>query len=177
MKFVDTGLAGALVLELEPQTDERGFFARTFCEREFAQRGLCTRFVQGGMSHNPRAETLRGLHFQAPPHAETKIMRCIQGALFDVIVDLRPGSATYCRWFGVELTAANRRALYVPEGFAHGFQTLQAETTVLYQLSSFFEPSAARGVRWDDPAFGIQWPPAAARLISARDRGFEDFRK
>lgn len=176
MIFTPTPLAGAFIVEVEPQADERGLFARTFCAEEFARHGLCASFPQCSTSFNHKAGTLRGLHYQAAPHAEAKLVRATAGAIFDVIVDLRAGSQTHRAWFGVELTATNRRALYIPEGLAHGFQTLADGAEVFYQISRPYVPEAARGARWDDPAFGISWPPAAARTISDRDRNWPDFR-
>lgn len=175
MIFLPTPLAGAMIVDVEPHTDERGAFARTFCASEFAQRGLCASFPQSSTSFNHKAGTLRGMHYQAAPHAEAKLVRVTAGAIFDVIVDLRDGSPTRCAWFGVELSAANRRALYIPESFAHGFQTLTDAAEVLYQISRSHVPDAARGVRWDDPAFGIAWPRAVS-CISERDRRYPDFR-
>jgi dTDP-4-dehydrorhamnose 3,5-epimerase len=172
--FRETAVAGVWIVDPEPHTDERGFFARTWCAREFAERGLSARFVQASVSHNPRRGTLRGLHYQAAPHAEAKLVRCTRGAVYDVALDLRPGSPTYRRHVAVVLDARSHRALYIPEGCAHGFQTLEDDTDVLYQMSAFHAPEAARGVRWDDPAFAIPWP-AAERLISARDRAYPDF--
>jgi dTDP-4-dehydrorhamnose 3,5-epimerase len=134
-------------------------------------------FVQTSVSHNAVARTLRGLHFQAPPHEEDKLVTCVRGSLFDVLLDLRRDSPTFRSWFGVELSAGNGRSVFVPAGLAHGFQTLEDETTVLYNISAYYRPEAARGVRWDDPAFGIEWPPAETRVISERDRSFPDFRK
>ena len=174
MKFLPTPLAGAFVVELELLEDERGFFARSFCEKEFAAHGLDSRLVQCNVSFNRRRGTLRGMHFQAPPKGEAKLVRCTAGAIHDVIVDLRPASATYCRWFGVELTARNRRALYVPERFAHGFQTLADDSEVLYNMSEFFHPELARGVRWNDQRFAIEWP-LPDPIVSKRDRGYPDF--
>jgi dTDP-4-dehydrorhamnose 3,5-epimerase len=173
--FTPAPLDGAVVLDLERRTDERGWFSRTFAVEELAAHGLVTDVVHMNASFNDRAGTLRGMHYQAAPHAECKIVRCTRGAVFDVIVDLRPGSDTYTRWFGVELTADNGRSLYVPEGFAHGFQTLEDSTEVLYVMSHHYVPDAARGVRWDDPAFGIDWPAADARVMSERDAGYPDF--
>jgi dTDP-4-dehydrorhamnose 3,5-epimerase len=173
--FTETGLPGAWLVEPEPIADERGFFARTFDADAFAERGMRAAFPQCSVSYNARAGTLRGLHFQAAPHAEAKLVRCTAGAIFDVIVDLREGSPTRGRWTGVELSAENRRALYVPEGFAHGFQTLADASEVLYQISAPYVPDAARGVRWDDTAFGITWPPAGARVMSERDRAYADW--
>jgi dTDP-4-dehydrorhamnose 3,5-epimerase len=174
MIFRPTSIAGVWIVEPEPHADERGFFARTWCAREFAERGLADCFVQGSMSHNPRRGTLRGLHYQAEPHAEAKLIRCTRGGIYDVALDLRPQSPTFRRHVAVVLDAANRLALYVPEGCAHGFQTLEDDTEVLYQMSAFHAPEAARGVRWDDPAFAIPWPPAD-RVIAERDRTYPDF--
>ena len=175
MIFTPAPLAGAFVIEPERKADERGFFARTFSAGEFREHGLCAEFVQCSVSFNAKAGTLRGMHYQAAPHAETKLVRVTQGAIFDVIVDLRPQSKTFKRWFGAELSADNRRALYIPEGFAHGFQTLSDGAEVFYQISPAYVPDAARGVRWDDPAFGIDWPKAARRILSERDRSYPDF--
>ena len=169
MKFLPTPLSGAYVVELEPREDERGFFARSFCQEEFEKLGLNPRIAQTNVSWNKRRGTLRGMHYQAAPHAEAKLVRCTQGAMWDAIVDLRPESPSFRRWHAVELSAANRRALYVPEGFAQGFQTLADETEVLYLMSQFYRPDAARGVRWDDPALAIGWPVADPH-ISDRDR-------
>jgi dTDP-4-dehydrorhamnose 3,5-epimerase len=149
-------------------------FARTFDDAEFRARGMNPAVVQCNFSRNRRRGTLRGMHYQAAPHAECKLVRCTRGALFDVIVDLRPGSQSLCEWFGVELSEDSARMLYAPEGLAHGFQTLQDDTTVQYQMSAPYVFEAARGVRWDDPAFGIEWPPAE-RIMSERDRGFPDY--
>jgi dTDP-4-dehydrorhamnose 3,5-epimerase len=173
--FMRTELDGAWIVEPEPLCDERGFFARTFDAAAFAQRGLRAEFPQCSVSYNARAGTLRGMHFQAAPHEEAKLVRCTAGAIYDVIVDLRDGSPTRGRWTAVELTAANRRALYVPEGFAHGFQTLVDDSEVFYQISAPFVAGAARGVRWDDEAFGIEWPETAERIMSERDRTYADF--
>lgn len=177
MRFTETELPGAFVIELERREDERGFFARAWCEQEFAENGLDTRISQSNLSYNQRAGTLRGMHYQAPPHAEVKLVRCTRGAVYDVIVDLRPASSTYMRWIGVELSAENGRALYVPEGFAHGYQTLADDTETYYQVSAPYAPTAERGVRWDDPAFGIDWPPADDRVISTKDRAWPDYRR
>lgn len=175
MVFLETALLGAYLIEPEPIRDERGFFARTYDADEFAERNLRTAFSQCSISYNRRAGTLRGMHFQEVPHQEAKLVRCTAGAIFDVIIDLRPESPMFTRWVGAELTAENRRALYVPEGFAHGFQTLLDQTEVFYQISVPYHPTSARGVRWDDPAFGIEWPPAGERTISERDRNHPDF--
>lgn len=175
MIFKETTLKGAFLIELEPKEDERGFFARTFCAGEFSAHGLDPRLVQCSMSFNVRSGTLRGLHWQAAPHAECKLIRCTRGAIHDVIVDLRADSPTFRRHFAIELTADNRRQLYVPGGFAHGFQTLEDKTEVFYQMSEAFAPESARGVRWNDPAFGIQWPPVEHRILNERDASYPDF--
>lgn len=169
MKFAETDLAGAFVVELEPIADERGWFARTFAAEEFEAHGLDPTIVHANASFNERAGTLRGLHFQAPPHEESKLIRCVSGAIYDVIVDLRPGSPTNRRWFATELRAGDGRMVYAPAGFAHGFQTLADATEVSYLMSHRYVPTHARGVRWDDPALAIDWPEGD-RLISDRDR-------
>lgn len=171
MIYTPTPLPGAYVIELEAHADERGFFARTFCAQEFARNGLCTAYAQCSISFNARAGTLRGMHFQARPHAEAKLVRATQGAVYDVILDLRQDSPAYLRWFAVELSAENRKTLYIPEGLAHGFQTLTDGAELFYQISVPYQPDAARGVRWNDPAFGIEWPRPVAD-ISDRDCGF-----
>lgn len=177
MRLVETPLPGAFVIQLERLTDERGGFARTFDADLFAQAGLDPRIAQCSLSSNLRAGTLRGMHFQTVPHGEAKLVRVVRGAAFDVIVDLRPSSKSYRAWFGVELTEDNDRALFAPAGCAHGFQTLVDDTEVLYQMSSPYVPSAGAGVRWDDPAFDIAWPPAppAGRTICRRDAEYPDF--
>ena len=174
MKFAATALAGAFIIDIERLPDERGFFARTFCRDEFAAHGLRTEFVQSNTTFNQRRGTLRGMHFQREPHAEAKLVRCTRGAIYDVIVDLRPESPSYCRWVAVELTADNERILYVPEGVAHGFQTLADASEVFYQMAAMYRPESSAGVRWNDPAFAIRWPLAAS-VISARDAGYGDF--
>ncbi|WEK03783.1 MAG: dTDP-4-dehydrorhamnose 3,5-epimerase [Candidatus Devosia phytovorans] len=158
MIFRETPLAGAYVLDIEPRADARGFFARTVDRDEFARYGLDANFVQQSVSWNPHLGTLRGLHYQAAPHEEDKLVRVTRGAIFDVIVDLRTKSTTHGHWYGVELTALNHRQLYIPKGFAHGFQTLQSDTEVFYEMTVPFHPDAPRGVRWDDPDLGIVWP-------------------
>jgi dTDP-4-dehydrorhamnose 3,5-epimerase len=173
--FRETALPGTFLVELERHEDERGFFARAWCSREFAQHGLAAELVQCNLVHNDAAGTLRGLHYQVEPSSEAKLVRCVRGALYDVAVDLRPGSPTFRRWVGVELTAENRSALYVPEGCAHGYQTLTDATEALYLTSAFYAPDDERGVRWDDPAFAIEWPEATARTISDKDRSWPDF--
>jgi dTDP-4-dehydrorhamnose 3,5-epimerase len=175
MIFTRTRLPGLVLVELEPQCDARGSFARIWCRREFEQAGLEIAIAQSSLSFNRARGTLRGLHFQHPPHDEVKLVRCVRGAIFDVAVDLRPESPTCGQWQGFELSAENGAALYIPKGFAHGFETLAGESEVLYQISAFFAPEAAAGVRWDDPAFAINWPlPVAA--ISEKDRSWPDYR-
>lgn len=176
MIFTPTPLPGAFVIEPEPRPDARGLFARTWCQRELEAQGLESRLAQCSTSFNKRKGTVRGMHYQVPPFAETKIIHCTRGSIYDVIIDLRPTSATFTRHFAATLTADNRKAMYVPVGFAHGFQTLEDDTEVLYQISEFYSPEHARGVRWDDPAFGIPWPPDT-RTISERDLGYPDFRR
>jgi dTDP-4-dehydrorhamnose 3,5-epimerase len=175
MKLEPTPLPGAHVVELERIEDERGWFARTYDAEPLRAAGIDLTNVQSSASFNSRAGTLRGMHFQEPPHGEDKLVRCTRGAIYDVIVDLRPGTPTYCRWFGIELTPDNGLELLVPKGCAHGFQTLVDETEVHYQMSHPFVPGAGRGVRWDDPAFGIEWPPAERRVLSERDASYPDF--
>jgi dTDP-4-dehydrorhamnose 3,5-epimerase len=175
MQFIETNLPGSYILEPERREDERGFFARTWCQREFEIYGLNSHLVQCNISFNYHAGTLRGMHYQAEPYAEAKLVRCTMGAIYDVIVDLRPDLPTFKQWVAVELTAENRKMLYIPEGFAHGFQTLTDNSEVLYQMSEFYHAESARGVRWNDPVFAIEWPHAVHRIISARDQGFTDF--
>lgn len=157
MIFAETKLSGAFVIEPERLEDERGFFARSFDEQKFAARGLVARWVQCNISFNKKKGTLRGMHYQVAPYEETKLVRCTMGAIDDVIIDLRPNSPTFKQWIAVELTSENRRMLYIPEGLAHGFQTLVDNTEVFYQMSEFYQPECARGVRWNDPAFGVSW--------------------
>jgi len=172
-----TDLPGVVLVELEPLRDERGSFARTFDADTFAAHGLDPRVVQCNTSYNLRAGTLRGLHYQAPPHAEGKLVRCIRGRVFDVVVDLRPDSPTHRRWLGLELDAGSTRSLFIPAGCAHGFQTLLDHSEVHYQMTAPYVPAAARGVRFDDPAFAIRWPPppGGRLIISERDRAFPDY--
>ncbi len=176
MHFKSTQLSGVFIVEPQRCEDDRGFFARAWCVREFAERSLNARLVQCNISFNKRAGTLRGLHLQVAPHAEAKLVRCTQGALYDVVVDLRPDSLTFRQWLAVELTGQNHRMLYIPEGLAHGYQTLTDDTEVFYQMSDFYCEECARGVRWNDPAFGIVWPPVAEPLLSDKDRSYPDFR-
>jgi dTDP-4-dehydrorhamnose 3,5-epimerase len=173
--FTETELPGAYVIDLERREDERGFFARAWCADEFAQHGLSTKLVQANLSFNVQKGIVRGMHFQVEPHAEDKLVRCTRGAIYDVIIDLRPESDTYKRWLGVELDADSRRALYVPQGFAHGYQTLAPDTETFYLVSEWYTPDAERGVRWDDPAFGIEWPDPANAILSEKDRSWPDF--
>jgi dTDP-4-dehydrorhamnose 3,5-epimerase len=168
MKVTTTPLPGVTIVDLEYLTDDRGFFARTFCQREFAAAGLATDFVQTSISYNRQRATLRGLHYQDDPFQEEKVVRCTRGAVFDVAVDLRTASPTYGQWTSIELTAENRRALYIPTGCAHGFETLVDDTELLYLISQFYQPKLARGIRWDDPAIGVVWP-IADPLLSPRD--------
>jgi dTDP-4-dehydrorhamnose 3,5-epimerase len=176
MIFTPTELDGVFLVDLEPRQDDRGFFARAWCRDEFAEQGLSTELAQCNISFNNRKGTLRGMHFQAAPHAEVKLVRCTRGAIYDVVVDLRPDSPTRERWFGVELTADNRRMLYVPEGFAHGYQTLVDATETFYHVSARYAPHAEGGVRWNDPAFGIEWPDPDRPLMSEKDRAWPDYR-
>jgi dTDP-4-dehydrorhamnose 3,5-epimerase len=171
MRFRETELSGAFVIELERHTDERGFFARTFCERELAAHGLPTRFPQCNLSYNGKRGTLRGMHYSVKPHPEAKLVRCTRGAIYDVIVDLRPGSATRGRWIAVELSAEAGNALFIPVGFGHGFLTLADETDVFYHMGEFFHAESQRGFRHDDPAYGIRWPSAPS-VISERDANY-----
>jgi dTDP-4-dehydrorhamnose 3,5-epimerase len=175
MLFTETELQGAYVVDLERREDERGFFARAWCADEFAEHGLSTRLVQANLSFNARKGTVRGMHFQVEPHAEDKLVRCTRGSIYDVIIDLRPESSTFKRWLGVELDADSRRALYVPQGFAHGYQTLVPETETFYQVSEYYTPEAEGGVRWNDPAFRIEWPDPANAFLSEKDRNWPDF--
>lgn len=168
MRFTESPLRGAFVIDLEQRVDERGFFARTFCANEFEEHGLRPVVAQANLSYNHRSGTLRGMHYQLPPAAETKLVRCTRGAIYDVIVDLREDSPTHMQHFGVELTAENRRALYVPELFGHGYLTLTAEAEVEYQVSEFYTPGQERGMRHDDPALAIEWP-VAIEVISDKD--------
>ena len=174
MIFTETHLAGAFVIEPEKIEDVRGFLALNWSAREFGARGLVSHFAESILSFTHKNGTLRGMHYQAAPHAQVKLVRCTQGAIYDVIIDLRPHSPTFKQWATVELTASNRLMLYVPVDFAHGFQTLEDNTEVTYQMSSSFHPESSRGVRWDDPAFGIPWPEAE-RVILDRDRLYPDF--
>ncbi len=174
MIFNETKLAGVYIIEPERLSDERGFFARTWCQREFDAYGLNSRLAQCSLSFNLKRGTLRGLHYQIEPHAETKLVRCTLGSLYDVVVDLRPASPTYRQWLPVELSADNHRMLYVPPGLAHGFQTLVDQTEVFYQICEFYHPESARGVRWNDPTFNIHWP-LPDPILSEKDRTYPDY--
>ena len=174
MRFCPTALSGVYRVEPEPHADNRGLFARTFCARTFGEHGLETTFLQGSVSYNERRGTLRGLHWQASPAAETKLVRCTAGAIYDVVVDIRPESPTFRQWIACELTAGNRHQLYIPVGCAHGFQTLCDGTEVTYWISAVYQPELARGARWDDPAFGVAWP-LGEPIMSERDRGFPGY--
>lgn len=169
MIFTETSIKGAYIIDVKKIEDERGFFGRAFCQHEMKAHGLNETVAQTNLSHNKTKGTLRGLHYQAAPHEESKLVRCTRGRLFDVLVDLREGSETYCQWFGTELSADSFRMLYVPEGCAHGFLTLEDNTDIMYQVSSFYAPGAEKGLLWNDPAFGIEWPMEPV-VISDKDR-------
>lgn len=176
MKFTEIPLKGAYIVELEAKEDRRGFFARTYCREEFSAHGLDFNVLQANISGNLKKGTLRGMHYQSDPAAEIKLVQCVSGSVYDVIIDLRPESKTYCHWFGLELSVANRRLLYIPEGFAHGFQTLEENSTLYYLMSQFYAPQYARGVRWNDPAFGIKWP-LSDPVIAEKDRLLPDYKR
>jgi dTDP-4-dehydrorhamnose 3,5-epimerase len=175
MRFTETPVQGAYLIEPEPQGDERGFFARMWDSAEFAARGLNAAFVQCNNSYSIRRGTLRGLHHQAPPHGEAKLVRCVSGSVFDVLVDVRPGSATFGHWSGACLTAGNRTMVYVPEGCAHGYLTLEDDSEVIYSVTKPYQAGAERGIRWNDPRFRIAWPDAGALTLSDKDRAWPDF--
>ncbi|HEY7908794.1 MAG TPA: dTDP-4-dehydrorhamnose 3,5-epimerase [Thermomicrobiales bacterium] len=174
MLFTETEIRGAFILDAEEIADERGFFARSWARDEFEAHGLNPHLAQCNLSYNHRKGTVRGMHWQVAPHAETKLVRCTQGGIYDVIVDLRADSPTYLRWIGVDLTAKNRRALYIPEGCGHGFQTLADATEVLYMITEYYTPAAARGMRWNDPAINVTWP-LDVTVISERDAHYPDW--
>ena len=176
MIFVPTSLPGAFLVDIDRRDDDRGFFARTWCRHEFAEMGLNADLAQCNVSYTKRRGTLRGMHWQASPHTEAKLVRCTGGAIWDSIIDLRPDSPTYMKHFGVELTAQSGRAIYIPEGMAHGFVTLQDDCEVSYQMSEFHEPAAARGIRWNDPAFAIAWP-VADPILHPRDAAYPDYQE
>ena len=173
MKFTETKLKGAYVIEVEPLADERGFFARSWCQKEFAEHGLDPNLVQCNISFNLKKGTLRGMHYQAEPYQEAKLIRCTKGAIYQVVIDIRPDSFTFKQWVAVELTAENRKMLYVPKGMASGFQTLMDNTEVFYQMAEFYHPESAKVVRWDNPAFEIEWP-IEVKIISDKDNSNQD---
>jgi dTDP-4-dehydrorhamnose 3,5-epimerase len=174
MKFTETPLEGAMIIDLEKHVDHRGYFARAWCKEEFEEHGLNNSMVQCNLSKSFKKGTLRGMHYQIEPHQEDKLIRCIEGTIYDVIIDLRKDSESYLNWFGIELSKENSRMLYAPKGTAHGFQTLEDNSTVFYMVTEFYNPQAERGLRWDDPAFGIDWPLEVAE-ISERDTKHPDF--
>ena len=175
MKFESTPLAGAYVVNIEPHRDHRGYFARTWCTAEFARQGLPGKMVQASLSHNEKRGTVRGMHLQLPPSQEGKLVRCIRGRIYDVIVDLRPSSETYLRHFGIELDASTHNALYIPPTMLHGFQTLEDDAEVFYQMTDFYSPELTFGARWNDPAFGIEWPIEGSVVMADRDATYPDF--
>lgn len=175
MDFIETKLKGAYIIKLELIEDDRGFFARSFCKKEFEKHGLKFSVAQGNISCNRDRGTLRGMHYQQRPHQEAKLVSCVKGTIYDVIVDLRHDSTTYCNWFCVELTERDYKMLYIPEGFAHGFQTLEDDSMVFYQMSEFYHPESERGIRWDDPKFAIEWPEVDNRQISDKDKSYSDY--
>lgn len=174
MKFTETGLPGVFVIDVEPFSDERGFLAVGFSRDEFARHGLDPNVVQCNITYNLKKGTLRGMHYQVKPHEQPKLVRCVRGAIFDVAIDLRSGSPAFKKWVGYDLTADNRRMLYIPAGFAHGFATLADDTEVIYQMAEIYDPAAARGVRWNDPAFAVKWPVEVG-IVNERDAGYPDF--
>jgi len=174
MNFTETWLKGVYLIDIERQEDERGFFGRSWCVQEFETNGLNSRLAQCSISFNKKRGTLRGMHYQAAPYQEAKLVRCTRGALYDVVIDLRSDSVTFKRWLSINLNAENRRAVYLPEGFAHGFQTLEDDTEVFYQISEFFHPESARGLRWNDPTFGIEWP-IKTFILSEKDKSYPNW--
>lgn len=175
MIFEELPLGGAYVIQLQKHEDERGFFARAWCSREFEAHGLKSQIVQANSAYNHRKGTLRGMHYQLSSHAEAKLLRCIRGAVYDVMIDLRPDSHTFRSWYGIELNERFHRMVYVPEGFAHGYMTLADHTEVFYQVSEFYAPDAERGIRWNDPVFNIQWPVMETMIISEKDKSWPDY--
>lgn len=175
MIFEPAPVNGAWILDLERREDDRGFFARAWCRKEFEAHGLVSSFVQTNVSLSRSKGTIRGLHYQVAPYEEAKLVRCVRGAIWDVLLDLRPASSTFLRWFGVNLTAENRRQLYIPEGCAHGYQTLTDASEVSYNVSAFYAPEAERGIRWNDPLFAIDWPIADTPFVSPKDQAWPDF--
>jgi dTDP-4-dehydrorhamnose 3,5-epimerase len=174
MIFTETTLQGAYIIDLEKKEDERGFYARGFCRNEFESMNLKSDIAQANIIYTKEMATLRGLHLQLPPYEETKLVRCTKGSIFDVIIDLRPGSVTYMKHFGIDLTADNFKMVYVPEGFAHGYLTLENDTHVAYHVTEFYTPGFEKGIRWNDPAFNIEWP-LQPQIISAKDKSFPDY--
>lgn len=175
MRFIKTRLEGAYVIEPEKLVDERGMFARVWCRNEFKEHGLATDMVQSNVSFSKKRGTLRGLHYQVEPYQEAKLMRCTKGAIFDVCIDLRPDSSTYKQWFGIELTDKNHKMLYVPQGFAHGYEMLEDNTEVFYLVSEYYHPESERGIRWNDLSFKIDWPIKENLIISGKDRNWPEF--
>lgn len=176
MKFTATRLNGAYVVEIEPIEDNRGFFSRTWCQREFEAHKLASEFVQTNITYSPCKGTVRGFHYQIAPHKEVKLVRCVRGAIYDVIIDLRPDSPTFGQWLSSELTAENRKMLYIPGGFAHGYQTIVDDTEVFYQVAQFWAPDFERGIRWNDPVFAVTWPITNGVILSDKDKAWPDFR-
>ncbi|WP_310830502.1 dTDP-4-dehydrorhamnose 3,5-epimerase [Paenibacillus pedocola] len=175
MYFVETPLSGSFVVELELLSDERGFFARSWCEEEFLAFGLASSFVQCNISYNKNKNTLRGMHYQAEPYEETKLVRCTKGSIYDVIIDIRPESLTYKQWFSIELSETNHKMLYIPKGFAHGFKTLSDNTEVFYQMGSAYNEKSSRGIMWNDPVFGVVWPEEDQLIISDKDLSYNRY--
>lgn len=175
MIFTETRLPGAYVIELEPIHDNRGFFSRVMCKREFDAHNLTTDFVQANITFSPEMGTLRGMHYQIRPHKEVKLVHCTRGAIYDVIIDMRPDSATYLQWIATEISAENRKMVYIPGEFAHGYMTLADKTEVYYQVAQYYAPEYERGIRWDDPAFQIEWPVVSEMVLSAKDKAWPDF--
>lgn len=175
MTFRETAISGSYIINIERYADDRGFFARGYCEKEFKNQGISFNIAQANIGYSKNKYTLRGLHYQVEPHREAKLVRCTRGCLFDVIVDLRPESPTYKEWVGVELTEKNHTMFYVPEGCAHGYQTLEDDTEVFYMVSAFYAPDHERGIRWDDPAFNIEWKETETMIISEKDRQWPDY--
>jgi dTDP-4-dehydrorhamnose 3,5-epimerase len=175
MIFEETKLKGAFVIRIKKIEDERGFFARAMCKNEFEAHGLNSQFVQANLAASRNKGTLRGMHYQVAPHQEAKLVRCTKGAIYDVIIDLRPDSTTYGEWFGIELSMADHKMIYVPENFAHGYQTLKNDTEVYYLVSAFYSPTHEKGLRWNDPTFGIKWPEIKKIVISEKDQNWPDY--
>jgi len=176
MKFTELDIAGAFVIEIEPHIDERGFFARTWCSDEFKKHGLNPSIQQCNISYSEQKNTLRGMHYQSPPHSETKVVSCTQGRVYDVILDIRENSPTYGQWSSIVLDANEHKSIYIPGGLAHGFQTLENKCEMRYQMSTEYQANFSKGIRWNDPFFSIQWPKADTRIISSRDTAYPDFK-